>query len=128
MAGNYAIDEDGRVLSHYKNGYMKTKIDKDGYTTICLVTNNGKRSSFGIHRLLMVTFKPCDDMDNHIDGNKKNNSLSNLEWVTNSENIHLVHVDGLTNTIGEHHRKARITDAEAAQIISMLKEGKALTK
>ena len=81
--GNYAIEEDGRVFSYYKNDYMKTKIDKDGYETICLITEEGKRSSFGIHRLLMVTYFPCEDMDNlqvnHINGDKTNNSFSNLE-------------------------------------------------
>lgn len=37
--GNYAITEYGDVYSYYKQDYMKTKIDKDGYKTICLVTS-----------------------------------------------------------------------------------------
>lgn len=125
--GNYAIEEDGRVFSYYKNNYMKTKIDKDGYITICLVTSQGKRSSFGIHRLLMVTYNPCENMDNlivnHIDGNKFNNSFSNLEWVTSSENVSLAHKTGLNNTVSENHGRAILTEDEAMQIIELLKQG-----
>ena len=44
-----------------------------------------------VHRLVMKAFKPCDEMDdlqvNHIDGNKLNNRLNNLEWSTALENI-----------------------------------------
>lgn len=126
--GNYAITEYGDVYSYYKQDYMKTKIDKDGYKTICLVTSDGRRSSFGIHRLLMVTFKPCKNMNelvvNHIDGNKQNNSLDNLEWVTSSENVHLAYVDGLANTKGENHGRAKFTEKEVIEILKMIKEGK----
>lgn len=130
--GNYAITQDGKVFSHYKHDFMKTKIDKDGYQTISLVTSEGKRSSFGIHRLLMVTYCPCSIMDklvvNHIDGNKKNNSLENLEWVTNAENVYLAHRDGLNNTVGENHGRAIISEEEAKQIIQLLNQGKSSTQ
>ena len=125
--GNYAIEEDGRVYSYYKNDYMKTSFDKDGYRTITLVTATGSRSHFGIHRLLMVTFKPCDDMDNlvvnHIDGNKLNNDLNNLEWVTNSRNVQLAHEDNLNNTVGENHGKAKLSEEQAKLIIKMTNQG-----
>lgn len=43
-----------------------------------------------VHRLVLQHFKPCENMDklqvNHIDGNKDNNCINNLEWVTDSEN------------------------------------------
>lgn len=130
--GNYAIEEDGRVFSYYKNDYMKTKIDKDGYETICLVTSEGRKSSFGIHRLLMVTYRSCKNMDNlvvnHIDGNKRNNSLNNFEWVTNEENVRLAYKDGLSDTKGEKHGRAVLTEQEAIQIIQWLKEGKNSTQ
>ncbi len=130
--GNYAITERGDVYSYYKQDYMKTKIDKDGYRTVCLVTSEGKKSSFGIHRLLAVTFKPRDDMNklvvNHIDGDKKNNALDNLEWVTNAENVHLAYVYGLADTKGENHGRAKFTEKEVVDILKMIKEGKTTTE
>lgn len=61
---------------------------------------------------------------NHIDGNKQNNSLDNLEWVTNAENVHLAYVDGLANMKGENHGRAKFTEKEAIDILKMIKEGK----
>lgn len=51
---------------------------------------NGKKKTYRAHRLVLMAFKPVDNMENlevnHIDGNKKNNKLENLEWCTSSEN------------------------------------------
>lgn len=67
---------------------MKTYIINSGYA--CLkFTINGVRSSHLVHRLIAQTFLPNPDNKtevNHIDGNKLNNNVSNLEWVTSSEN------------------------------------------
>lgn len=80
----------------------------------------------------MVTFKPCENMDelvvNHIDGNKQNNSLDNLEWVTNAENVHSAYIDGLANTKGEKHGRAKFTEKEVIDILKMIKEGKSTTE
>lgn len=125
--GLYSIEEDGRVYSHYSKRYMKTSIDKDGYRTISLRNNNNGYSHFGIHRLLMIAFHPIENMEemsvDHIDGNKMNNSLNNLQWVTVEENTKLAYLTGLANTKGENHGKAKITEKEALKIIALLKEG-----
>ena len=89
--GLYAIEEDGRVWSYFSKRYMKVKEDKDGYFALSLKNNQGGYSKFGVHRLLMIAYNPIENMEdlqiNHKDGNKKNNSLSNLEWVTSQENL-----------------------------------------
>lgn len=55
------------------------------------MVNENKRKFFMIHRLVLETFSPIENSEkyqvNHIDGNKMNNNLDNLEWVTPSENI-----------------------------------------
>lgn len=126
--GLYAIEEDGRVFSKSTGRYMKTSLDKDGYSTVSLKNADDGYSKFGIHRLLMIAFNPIEDMEhmtvNHIDGNKVNNSLSNLEWVTASENTYLAHKTGLNKSIGETHGRAKMTEKEAVQILQMKAMGK----
>lgn len=123
----YAIEEDGRVYSKYTKKYMKTSIDKDGYSTISLKNDRNGYSHFGIHRLLMIAFCPCENMEelqvNHIDGNKNNNNLSNLEWCTCQQNLIHARKNGLLDTVGEKHGKSRITEKEAKKIIELYKQG-----
>ena len=104
--GKYFISDEGRVYSHVDNhGNVDIKYRKErkqqetiwGYKTVDLAYPN-KRKKAPIHRLVAEHFinnpycKPCV---NHIDGNKHNNHVSNLEWVTYSENEkHSYHVLG----------------------------------
>ena len=59
------------------------------YLYICL-SDHGIGRTKNVHRLIMMTLKPVDGMEdlevNHIDGNGLNNSLDNLEWATREEN------------------------------------------
>jgi hypothetical protein len=53
------------------------------------LSKNGRVRTKGVHRLVAETFIPCNDFKlevNHIDGNKENNCMDNLEWVTSSQN------------------------------------------
>lgn len=87
--GKYAVTDDGRVWSYYRNKWMSPSIGKLGYQNITL-WRNSKPFLQGVHRLVAKTFlpnpenKPCI---NHIDFNPSNNSLENLEWCTYKENI-----------------------------------------
>ena len=69
---------------------MKSKIDKDGYEIVCLHKNK-KQYTFGVHRLVAITFISKDDLTktqvNHRNGIKTDNRVENLEWVTPKENI-----------------------------------------
>lgn len=90
MIGDYEITRDGRVISHKRNTPKELKpfLDRDGYKRVTLQIN-GKSKHYTIHRLVALTYliNECDKPEvNHIDGNKLNNSLENLEWVTRSEN------------------------------------------
>jgi len=85
----YSCTEDGRIFSSRK-GSTKEIIgspDKDGYLKITLVDNNGKFKYFRKHRLIMLTFSGYSELEvNHKDGNKLNNQISNLEYVSLQEN------------------------------------------
>ena len=139
---NYKINNLGQVFSNYKyktnipcNTWREVKpiLDKGtGYYIVTLV-NNGVRKNQSIHRLLAQNFIPNPlnkPQVNHIDCNKQNNALSNLEWVTAKENsrhavdnglcdegrkkqeVAIIQYDLQGNTVAEHvsiHEAGRTT-------------------
>lgn len=74
------------IIVHEK--ILKPWIDSWGYPTVCLF-KDGKAHCKKIHRLIAEAFIPpfVGEQVNHIDGNKSNNSIENLEWCTGSENM-----------------------------------------
>lgn len=91
--GFYQISSLGRVKSLPRNGTINSeRILKPnnvrGYLQVVL-NKKGDKSYKKVHRLVAENFieNPLNKREvNHIDGNKHNNNLSNLEWVTSSEN------------------------------------------
>lgn len=85
----YLIYEDGKVFSVRKNKFLVSKPNKTvKYFQVSLWKNN-KEKHFYIHRLVAIHFIPNpNDLPevNHIDGNRQNNSVSNLEWVSSLGN------------------------------------------
>lgn len=68
---------------------LKPEETKKGYLRVDLYDENGKRKHFKVHRLVAQAFIENPDgkpQVNHKDGNKHNNSVTNLEWVTDAEN------------------------------------------
>ena len=88
----YAIEEDGDIYSFHESHYghkITPRLDKDGYPAVSL-SFEGKRQSFQLHRLLAQLYIPNPENKpqvNHINGDKSDYSLKNLEWVTASENM-----------------------------------------
>ena len=83
----YQISSWGRVISP-SGLFIKGTMHNGGYPSIMLRLNNGKRKMFGIHRLVAWLFMGYEDgkVINHIDGDKMNNDLYNLEIVTKAQN------------------------------------------
>lgn len=101
--GRYQISNLGRVKSilRFSKGIkvkiLKYKIDKYGYLRVTLSKDNQQKIFF-VHRLVAKAFIPNPENKpqvNHIDGNKQNNKVNNLEWVTNQENVIHAHITGL---------------------------------
>lgn len=85
----YQITSWGRVYSIESGRFLRNEKTQKGYCRVVLVAENGKKAHFRVHRLVAEAFIPNPDNKpqvNHIDGNKLNNSITNLEWVTNQEN------------------------------------------
>lgn len=87
----YFINKFGQIFSSYneKLRLLKQDKDKDGYFRVSLQCDSGKRRSFRVNRLVAIIFLPNPKnlpIVDHLDGNKENNHVDNLEWVSASEN------------------------------------------
>lgn len=87
----FQISNLGRVFSKRTNKILKFSSAGE-YLTIStkIGGKKGKSVNLKVHRMVAIAFVENADnkpMVNHIDGNKKNNNASNLEWTTNAENI-----------------------------------------
>jgi hypothetical protein len=101
----------------YESRIMKTRLDKDGYVIVGL-TKDGKMKMNKVHRLVISTFTN-EDLDlqvNHIDGNKQNNNLDNLEWCTCSENQLHAHKIGLKSQQGRKNNASKLTEQDVIEI------------
>lgn len=86
--GKYEVNENGEVFNKESGKYAKmSSASHDGYVK-CALYVNGTARTIALHRLVAQTFIPNPDNKpqvHHIDGNKENNKVSNLEWVTPKE-------------------------------------------
>ena len=86
---NLIVFENGTIYREFKT---KCKLFKPiaGNNGYCQITVNGK--GILVHRLIMEAFHGKSDLTvDHIDGNKENNNLNNLEYVTQAENVKRFH-------------------------------------
>lgn len=104
--GLYEVSNLGNIRRIWRYGKpwvhtLKSKTTRDGYLEATL-TKNSKAKSIRTHRIVAMAFlgHPDGKEVNHIDGNKKNNSVENLEWVTPSENQKHAYRIGLQKVSG----------------------------
>lgn len=98
----YSLTEDGKLFSHRRNIFVKITHSighKNSLKIPCFhLYKNQKLTNITLHRLLALTFIPNPNnypQVNHKDGNPLNNSLDNLEWCTQSQNIKHAYDNGL---------------------------------
>jgi hypothetical protein len=128
----YQISNMGRVKSKF-NFIRKSSLDKDGYLRISFIdkNNNKKILNYFIHRLIAIAFIPnLKNLPkvNHKDGNKLNNSIENLEWVSGHENLEHARKIGLTNNVCDKNGNAKLTWADIKYIRSQNPKIKFLNK
>lgn len=118
-----AVWKDLKDFSRYQvsdSGFVRTKTGKmiqfntnsNGYTRVSLYSDTARKyKQCLVHRLVLFTFevKPAGlDFVNHKDGNKKNNTLSNLEFCSRADNMAHCYSLGL--------KKKKLADADVALI------------
>jgi len=130
--GLYKVSNLGRVKSLPRNGTIKTervlvqKIAWNKRKQIAL-NKDDKRKSYCVHRLVAKAFLglPKEKHEvNHIDGNPQNNEVSNLEWVTKSDNIKHAYRIGLKSLKGESHNQNKLTEKQVLKIRKLYAEKK----
>ena len=121
--GLYKINKSGQIMSYDRivkmpNGGFKTisgkhisqHENKRGYLKVMLTNSSGIRKGYFVHRLVMKSFVGESALQvNHLDENKKNNNLDNLEYCTYEYN----------NNYGSHNIKVGISHKKAIRQLSL---------
>lgn len=121
----YEVTGNGRIRHAISLREKSPTLGKNGYFVVNLWSKNVGHVEY-MHALVASAFigpRLENSVVNHIDGNKKNNHRSNLEYVTLAENtLHAMRV-GLTKTHGAFNAHAKLSDSDVSQIRSRIKSG-----
>jgi len=120
--GRYQISTFGRIKSLNYNKTGKSKVLKPHNSTEYSQISLGRKQRCKyIHRLVLETFRGKSKLFcNHINGNKRDNKLENLEYCTHKENMaHAVKMDLCPK--GENHYEAKITESQVRYIKTVFK-------
>ncbi|MDA3808523.1 MAG: HNH endonuclease signature motif containing protein [Thiomicrorhabdus sp.] len=121
----YLVSNKGRIKG-VRIPYLNPVKNNCGYLVTSLPNNNG-RSWATLHRVVYETFNgdiPEGRVINHIDGDKTNNTLTNLECITSSENAQHAYDNGLANgKAGETNSQAKLTAEQFIEVCELLMEG-----
>ena len=112
----YSVTEKGEVYSHKYGKFLTPIKQKNGYLMVCLYKDR-KSKMCTIHRLVAKAFIPNrigKQMVNHIDLNKQNNQISNLEWVTAKENMQHACDNGIR--CGMRNGNSKLSNAQVIEI------------
>jgi len=107
--GRYEVSDQGNVRSwtkHKRGALLKQSPGPGGYLTVGLADPKGVSHTQRVHRLVLEAFAGPPEIDQvcrHLDGNCRNNRLSNLRWGTQSENIRDAVMHGTQNNARKTH-------------------------
>jgi hypothetical protein len=83
---NYEVSDQGNIRNIKSNKPLKKIIDPEGYDRVNIYINDKKTYSRYVHRLVLIAFDHIENHNkfhvHHKDGNKINNRLANLQWIT----------------------------------------------
>lgn len=121
----YYCDKLGNVFSLVSGSSKKLKpsLKSNGYHSVCLY-KDGKQSTRSIHRLVMESFHGKSELEvNHKNGDRLDNRLSNLEFVTKTDNENHARKILGKNFRGERNGQSKLKKSEVLQIKKLAQDG-----
>jgi len=116
---SYRVSDLGRVFSIRSDILLKPNINSSGYHQVCL-----RGSYLTIHRLVLETFDPVEDMGslqgNHLNMIKTDNRFINLDWCTNLENQRHSWDNGREAAKGKSNGNSKLTEMDVLRIRELL--------
>lgn len=122
--GKYYMNQDSEVYSKNKGGGIKKSRQDQRYLANEYRLADGGRRHAVSHKVNALIYNRCENCDelevNHIDGNRKNNNISNLEFVTHKENMDHAYRTGLNQNYCENNASAYLTNEQVHEICKIL--------
>lgn len=109
---HYLISENGDIFNKKFNRWLNPQASGTLRYKMCSIFIDGKRYRETVHRLVANAFLDNPEnlpQINHIDGNKMNNHVDNLEWITGRDNITHQFETGISK--GKAYRKIKVYDS-----------------
>ena len=129
---DYIVASNGKIYSTKNIGRGKyhkeitQRENEDGYMTVT-VGKNDNRTKMSVHRIVAMAF--IENPDNlpevdHIDNDRKNNDVSNLQWISSCDNKSKIPFETRSkNTSGMKNGRAKLTDEDVIEIRRLYNEG-----
>jgi DNA-binding Xre family transcriptional regulator len=119
----YAACASGKIYSIRSGKFLVQNRQVTGYYQVTL-SQDGKRNNFSVHRLIALAHikqeNPEQNQVNHKNGDKSDNSVSNLEWMTAKENCQHAHFTGLAS--GTRNPDRSLTDEVAHKVCQLIED------
>lgn len=133
----YIVSDEGKIYSTKNIGRgkyhkeIKQRKNSDGYFCITVGTNGNRRTA-SVHRLIALAFLPnpdgLEEVD-HIDNNRENNNVCNLQWITSFDNKKKIPFETRSKShSGEMNGRSTVTENDVREMRKLYNDGMSIDK